>query len=113
CRLAKVPRLPEGYQARADYRLRHAYATRLAGFYEELMRRNVVALVTSHVDYDQWGLAVESARRARVPIIHTQQTGCLKAYGLYPETDTGTGTFREELTRQIGDVFETQVWPRH
>nr|BFE76985.1 hypothetical protein GCM10020092_102860 [Actinoplanes digitatis] len=71
-----------------------------------------MALVTSHVDYDQWGLAVESARRARVPIIHTQQTGCLKAYGLFPEADTGTGTFREELTRQIGDVFETQVWPR-
>lgn len=114
CRLAKVPRLPEGHRDRPDYQLRHAYATRLFELYTGLFAPgNVKALVTSHVDYDQWGLAVESARRARVPIIHTQQTGCLKAYGLYPENDTGTGTFREELTRQIGDVFETQVWPRH
>ena len=114
CRLAKVPRLPEGYRDRPDYQLRHAYATRLFDLYQSMFAGgNVVSLVTSHVDYDQWGLAVESARRAGVPIIHTQQTGCLKAYGLYPETDTHTGTFREELTRQIGDVFETQVWPRH
>ena len=114
CRLAKVPRLPEGYRDRPDYQLRHTYATRLFDLYQGMFAGgNVVALVTSHVDYDQWGLAVESARRAGVPIIHTQQTGCLKAYGLYPETDTHTGTFREELTRQIGDVFETQVWPRH
>lgn len=113
CRLAKVPRLPEGYRARPDYQLRHAYATRLHDFYRDLVAENTVtALVTSHVDYDQWGLAVEAARRAGVPIIHTQQTGCLKAYGLYPETDTQTGTFREELTRQIGEVFETQVWSR-
>ncbi|MET0492091.1 MAG: hypothetical protein ABW000_03075 [Actinoplanes sp.] len=111
CRLAKVPRLPDGYQSRPDYKLRHAYATRLHDFYRDLVAGNTVtALVTSHVDYDQWGLAVEAARRAGVPIIHTQQTGCLKAYGLYPGTDTGTGTFREELTRQIGDVFESQVW---
>ncbi|MFI5494494.1 hypothetical protein [Actinoplanes sp. NPDC051859] len=112
CRLAKVPRLPDSYRVRSDYRLRHAYATRLFDLYQELMRRNVVALVTSHVDYDQWGLAVETARRARIPIIHTQQTGCLKAYGLFPEHDTQTGTFRAELTRQIGDVFESQVWPK-
>ena len=112
CRLAKVPSLPADHATRPDYQQRRQYATRLSGLYEELMQRNVVALVTSHVDYDQWGLAVESARRAGIPIIHTQQTGCLKAYGLYPETDTHTGTFREELTRQIGEVFETQVWPR-
>jgi hypothetical protein len=111
CRLAKVPRLPADHATRADYRQRRGYATALSGVYQSLFTgADVIALVTSHVDYDQWGLAVESARRARVPIIHTQQTGCLKAYGLYPETDTGTGTFREELTRQIGAVFETQVW---
>jgi hypothetical protein len=112
CRLAKVPRLPADYQSRADYRQRLAYAAALKAFYESQFEQPVVALVTSHVDYDQWGLAVEVARRRGVPIIHTQQTGCLKAYGLFPENDTHTGTFREELTRQIGATFENQVWPR-
>jgi hypothetical protein len=113
CRLAKVPRLPTDHTSRPDYRRRAELGAGLSARYETLIGAgNVVALVTSHVDYDQWGLAVESARRAGVPIIHTQQTGCLKAYGLYPETDTGTGTFRTELTRQIGAAFDGQVWPR-
>ncbi|MEV6306202.1 hypothetical protein AB0M02_42790 [Actinoplanes sp. NPDC051861] len=106
-RLAKLPRLRENPPAE-----RVRYGNALAAFYEEQFRRNVVALVTSHVDYDQWGLAVDVARRASVPVVHTQQTGCLKAYALFPEHDTGTGTFREELTRQIGEMFEAQVWPR-
>ncbi|GAB1689118.1 hypothetical protein [Krasilnikovia sp. M28-CT-15] len=112
CRLAKVPRLPADHATRPDYQLRHRYARGLAVGYERALTGDVVALVTSHVDYDQWGLAAEVARRRGVPIIHTQQTGCLKAYGLFPGRDTHTGTFREELTRQIGDAFETQVWPR-
>jgi len=112
CRLAKVPALPANYEQRADYRQRRRYADGLAAFYEGQFRQNVVALVTSHVDYDQWGLAVEVARRNDVPIIHTQQTGCMKAYGLFPENDTHTGTFRAELTEQIGAAFETQVWSR-
>ncbi|GAB1644792.1 hypothetical protein [Krasilnikovia sp. MM14-A1259] len=112
CRLAKVPRLPADHATRPDYRLRRRYAGGLAARYERVFAGPVVALVTSHVDYDQWGLAVEVARRRSVPIIHTQQTGCLKAYGLFPEHDTRTGTFREELTRLIGDAFENQVWPQ-
>jgi hypothetical protein len=112
CRLAKVPGLPADHEQRADYQLRRRYADGLAALYEEQFEQNVVALVTSHVDYDQWGLAVEVARRKDVPVIHTQQTGCMKAYGLFPETDTHTGTFRSELTRQIGAAFETQVWSR-
>jgi hypothetical protein len=113
CRLAKVPRLPDDHASRPEYRLRRQYATGLSTAYQSLIGGlNVIALVTSHVDYDQWGLLSESARRARVPIIHTQQTGCMKAYALYPDTDTGTGTFREELTRQIGRVFDEQVWTR-
>ncbi|GAA0798976.1 hypothetical protein [Spirilliplanes yamanashiensis] len=109
CRLAKVPRMPAdppGYAERA------ALGAGLAEVYAALLGGAVTALVTSHVDYDQWGLAVEAARRARVPVIHTQQTGCLKAYGLYPETDSGTGTFRQELTRHIGAAFEAGVWSR-
>ncbi|WP_428962661.1 hypothetical protein [Micromonospora fluostatini] len=113
CRLAKVPRLPADHATRPDYRRRRDLGAGLSALYETLFRTGTVAaLVTSHVDYDQWGLSVESARRARVPVIHTQQTGCLKAYGLFPEHDSGTGTFRAELTRQIGQVFEERLWPR-
>ena len=112
CRLAKLPALPDDYPSRPDYRQRLAYAASLRAYYHELFEQNVVALVTSHVDYDQWGLAVEAARERAVPIIHTQQTGCFKAYGLFPENDTHTGTFREELTQQIGATFESQVWSR-
>ena len=80
CRLAKVPRLPADYPGRADYRQRLAYAATLKSFYtEQFEQQNVIALVTSHVDYDQWGLAVEVARDRGVPVIHTQQTGCFKA----------------------------------
>ena len=111
-RLARLPRLPADHRSRPEHQLRHAYATRLHDYYGELFAGNVVALVTSHVDYDQWGLAVEAARRASVPVVHTQQTGCLKAYALFPEHDSGAGTFRAELTRQIGEVFEDRVWPR-
>ncbi|MFY1705356.1 hypothetical protein ACN28G_27155 [Micromonospora sp. WMMA1923] len=113
CRLAKLPRLPADHATRADHRRRRELGVGLSTVYETLFRAGpVAALVTSHVDYDQWGLAVESARRARVPVIHTQQTGCLKAYGLFPEHDSGTGTFRAELTRQIGEVFAERIWPR-
>jgi hypothetical protein len=112
CRLAKIPALPAGYEQLPEYQQRTRYANSLAAFYEGQFAQNVVALVTSHVDYDQWGLAVDVARAAGVPIIHTQQTGCMKAYGLFPEKDTHTGTFREELTRQIGATFESQVWSR-
>lgn len=113
CRLAKLPRLPADHRGRPDYQRRCALGVALSSIYESLFGEGrAVALVTSHVDYDQWGLAVESARRAGVPVIHTQQTGCLKAYGLFPETDSGTGTFRSELTRHIGAAFAQQVWPR-
>ncbi|GAA2715871.1 hypothetical protein [Actinoplanes palleronii] len=106
-RLAKIPRMRENPPAD-----RVRYGNALAAYYEQQFQQNVVALVTSHVDYDQWGLAVDVARQAGVPVIHTQQTGCLKAYALFPEHDSHTETFRGELTRQIGEVFDGQVWPR-
>ena len=36
---------------------------------------STAALVTSHVDYNHWGLAVETATRFGVPVIHMQSTG--------------------------------------
>jgi hypothetical protein len=69
-----------------------------------------IALVTSHVDYNHWGLAVESAERFGVPVLFVQSTGTLKAYALFPEKRVGARTFRAELTDQIGDYFEQYVW---
>lgn len=113
CRVMKTPRLPENPTADPRYRRRRALAQAMSAAYDALFGSgSAVALVTSHVDYDHWGLAVESARRARVPIIHTQQTGDLKAYALFPETDSGEHTFRGELTHHIGRFFEQRVWTR-
>ena len=73
-----------------------------------------IAVVSSHVDYDHWGLAVESAQRFDVPVVHVQSTGGLKAYTLFPDRRRGVETFRAEVTHQIGEYFEKAVWPnRH
>ncbi|BCJ56918.1 hypothetical protein [Micromonospora endophytica] len=113
CRVTKRPRAPENPTTDPRYRHRAALARVISSYYDALLGGGpAVALVTSHVDYDHWGLAVDSARRAGVPVVHTQQTGCLKAYALYPETDTGEHTFRGELTHQLGEFFARRVWPR-
>ncbi|QKW13945.1 hypothetical protein [Verrucosispora sp. NA02020] len=113
CRVTRRPRPPEEPGADPRYRRREALARAISSGYDALLGGgSVVALVTSHVDYDHWGLAVDSARRAGVPVVHTQQTGCLKAYALFPEADTGRHTFRGELTHQIGAFFAERVWSR-
>jgi hypothetical protein len=74
---------------------------------------DAIALVTGYVDYDHWGLAVESARRFGVAVIHVQSTGTFKAYAVFPETARGGGlTYRGELTKHIGEYFDQQVWSR-
>ncbi|RIV34337.1 hypothetical protein [Micromonospora radicis] len=113
CRVTKRPRPPQDPTADPRYGRREALARAISTYYDALLGTgDVVALVTSHVDYDHWGLAVDSARRAAVPVVHTQQTGCLKAYALFPETDTGRHTFRGELSHQLGAFFEERVWSR-
>jgi len=107
CRLDLLPRLPDGY----DLGPRRAKAGALAAHYAALFRdRRIIGLVTSHVDYDQWGLAAEAAVEHEIPLIHVQLTGSLKAYALFPETRQGEPTIRAELTRQIGALFEQDVW---
>jgi hypothetical protein len=80
-----------------------------AGLCREL---SPLALVTSRVDDDQWGPAVEAAMRARVPVIHVRRAASLQAYAHFPENGTGEPTFRAELTNQIGAYFERHLWPR-
>ncbi|MEO7447300.1 MAG: hypothetical protein ABI336_03415 [Humibacillus sp.] len=71
----------------------------------------VLAFVTSHVDYGQWGLGVDAAAASGIPVIHAQATGGLKAYALFPDSEGVEKGFRRALTQQIATQFDTQVWP--
>ncbi|MFI7700231.1 hypothetical protein [Nonomuraea sp. NPDC049480] len=109
-RLSRVPRLPpfEDHRQRA----RRDRTRAIAACYDRLFTElSPDALVTSHVDYDQWGLAVDTAMRGKIPIVHVQSTGSMKAYTLFPESYEGSGTFREQLTPQIAAYFHEHVWP--
>ncbi len=82
----------------------------MAGVYESLFSAlRVEALVTSHVDYAQWGLAARTATAHDVPVLHAQATGGLKAYALFPESAHAEAGLRRALTSQIAEVFE-QLW---
>lgn len=69
-----------------------------------------LALVTSHVDYGQWALAVDAATASGVPVVHAQATGGLKAYALFPGAALAERGFRRALSVQIAEQFERQVW---
>lgn len=107
CRLTRTPELVAGDPQVASAR---SYARRLRRIYRSLFAKPTVAFVTSHVDYDQWELAVAAARENDVPVVHTQQTGAAKAYTLFPEADSRRGPFRTQLTTSIGEFFEERVW---
>ncbi|MFD1931110.1 hypothetical protein ACFSKW_06415 [Nonomuraea mangrovi] len=109
-RLDRVPRLPDVEDE--HHHARRARTRAFSAVYDRLFTELApAALVTSHVDYDQWGLAVETAMRMDIPVVHAQSTGSLKAYTLFPEARQGTGTFREELTREVARYFDEHVWP--
>lgn len=112
--LLRVGRIPRSSDAvPADDAAGQAARGRLtAAFYDALFAGvPAAALVTSHVDYTPWGLAVDAARRHDVPVVHAQATGGLKAYALFPEADPAGMGFRRSLTHQIAAEMET-VW-RH
>lgn len=114
-RVYQAPRIPQADRGSERYAHIAARSKRFSQVYDALFERfDIAALVTSHVDYNHWGLAVESARRFDVPIAFVQSTGTFKAYCLFPETRSGTSdtTFRAELTTQIGEVFRREIWPR-
>ncbi|GAA3227379.1 hypothetical protein GCM10010468_56150 [Actinocorallia longicatena] len=112
CRLDLVPRLDPEQREDARYTGRGLRSAAFAGIYETLFRElDTVAFVTSHVDYDPWGLGVEAALRHEVPVVHVQSTGSLKAYTLFPEKVAGEPEgFRAEMTREIGRYFDDHVW---
>ena len=87
-----------------------ARSREFARIYDALIARNdVVALISSHVDYDNFGLAVEAALRHDVPVLFPQSTGGLKVYGSSPSTSSPHAGPRR-AHRQIADFFEKHVW---
>jgi hypothetical protein len=110
-RVMKLPRVTEEIRASDRYQQIRRRSEEFSNVYDALFTGlDPVALVTSHVDYNHWGLAVETAERFGVPTVHVQSTGTFKAYALFPETRRGAPTFRAELTHQISEFFENHVW---
>jgi hypothetical protein len=111
CRLLRVPRLTAADRAGAAYARVRRRSVEISRCYDALFTTlRPAALITSHVDYNQWGLGVEAAIRHGVPVIHVQSTGTLKAYALFPSQRRGAPTFRAELTHQIGEFFDKHVY---
>lgn len=111
CRVLRVPRLGAADIDGEAYTRVRRRSEEFSRVYDALCHAlQPAALVTSHVDYNHWGLAVESAMRFSVPVLHVQSTGSLKAYALFPEHASGAQSFRAELTLQIGDYFEKHLW---
>lgn len=111
CRMARVARLDDTPEHEAKRAQVEARSHEFARIYDALIERNdVVALVSSHVDYNNFGLAVESALRHDVPVLFPQSTGGLKAYALFPEKLPPGLPIRAGLTEQIGTFFEDHIW---
>jgi hypothetical protein len=111
CRMAKIARLDDSEEHRRIHARAEARSREFARVYEAQVRAaDVVALVTSHVDYNNFGLAVEASLRNDVPVLFPQSTGGLKAYALYPEKQDPARPIRADLTEQIGAFFEEHVW---
>ena len=112
CRLLQVPRLTEAHRASEKYRRIVARTDAFGAVYDRLFAAFTPdALVTSHLDYNQWGLAVSAARRHATPILHVQTTGSLKSYAVYPEDFDTAPSPRAALTGRIGEYFEKTLWP--
>lgn len=111
CRVLQVPRLTAAHRSGETYTRIRRRSIEFSRTYDMLFATlRPAAFVTSHVDYNQWGLAVSSAMRFGVPVIHVQSTGTLKAYAMFPDNRRGAPTFRAELTHQIGEFFDKHVY---
>ena len=111
CRMAMVARLDDSQEHAAKRAQVEARSSEFARVFDALFRElDVVALVSSHVDYNNFGLPVEAALRHDVPVLFPQSTGGLKVYALYPERQPAGAPVRAGLTEEIGAFFEGHVW---
>ncbi len=112
CRMALVARLDDSPELQAKKAHVAARSVEFAKIYDALLTNNdVVALVTSHVDYNNFGLGVEAALRHDVPVLFPQSTGGFKVYGLFPEKLPAGAPIRAGLTTQLGEFFDKHLWP--
>lgn len=112
-RMAQVPRTDDTDHVRSWREVVAPRAHEFARVYDAMLDHlDVVALVSSHVDYDSFGLAVEAALRHDVPVLFPQSTGGLKVYGLWPEQQRDEAV-RAGLTTTLGAFFEDHVWRHH
>lgn len=112
CRMARVPRLDGSPELTAKQDHVRARSVEFAKVYDALFSQlDVVALVSSHVDYNNFGLATEAALRHDVPLLFPQSTGGLKAYAIFPEKHSRGAPVRAGLTELVGDFFEKHIWP--
>lgn len=110
-RIMRVPEVDEQVASEPTYKRLVERSKHYARIYDALFSQiPTAAFVTSHIDYAQWGLAVEAGMRLDVPVIHVQSTGSLKAYALFPDQIEGEGTYRMQMTRLIAEYFEECVW---
>ncbi|MDN5766704.1 MAG: hypothetical protein L0H96_06585 [Humibacillus sp.] len=109
----RILRVPRRGQATADDDIRgiERFVAAEDRLYRTLFAHEpAVALVTSHVNYGQWALAIDAATASGVPVVHAQATGGLKAYALFPGTDLDEHGFRRALSVQIAQMFDEQLW---
>lgn len=111
CRLAMTARIDESPEHQAALRSVTTRSVEFAKVYDALFRAlDVVALVSSHVDYNNFGLAVEASLRHNVPVLFTQSTGGLKSHAIFPERQRAGLPIRAGLTHEIGRHFEEHIW---
>ncbi len=95
CRMARVARMNDSPEHRTVLDRITATSREFADVFDALVQQGeVVALVTSHIDYNNFGLPVEAALRGGVPVLFPQSTGGLKSYALFPENHDQDGPVR-------------------
>lgn len=110
-RALRIPVVTDEIRASDEYAQLERSNDAYARIFDALMRTEAYGFVTSHIDYHQWGYAVDSAMRERVPVFHVQSTGSFKAYALFPEFVDRSMTARMNWTLQIAAYFEQHIWP--
>lgn len=110
-RALRIPIVTDEVAHSDEYRTLEQRNQHYARIYDAMMRLDVRAFVTSHIDYHQWGYGVDAAMREGVEVHHVQSTGSFKSYALFPEKTDLTITARMNWTLQIAEFFESRVWP--